>query len=224
VSNNQSDSQPTGFRNRPRRPSVASREVVTGLDRLERGGSFFGGALALLSSSLVVLILTTKVARTKVPKSGTCPTYYNLVHHECVRTTFSAVLPQYVLALVLGLGILWFAYRRKRSGVIVFSLILGAMLGVLSGGIFFVFLGIWLGLRAYRLQKYGVPSFNAASRIARENAAAKREGRAPRSIEEVTGESVAQARQRGRNATTATSTRRPTPSARYTPKKTKRKR
>jgi hypothetical protein len=130
------------------------------------------------------------------------------------------------IVLFLALCLLWFAFRKRRSAVIVFSLLMGFLLGPLSAGIFFMFLGTWLALRAYRLQKYGVASFNAANRIARENSIAKREGRAPRPVEEVLGESTATIRERANKARASkgvvTTSTRPSASSRYTPKKTKR--
>ena len=107
---------------------------------------------------------------------------------------------------IIGLFILFFAFRRKRSGVIVSCLLLGLYIGALSNGLLFVFVGGWLIIRAQRLSKYGDASFSGSSRRAKEISKARKEGR------------VAPA--------AGAPTLKPTPEAskRYTPKQRKRRR
>jgi hypothetical protein len=47
-------------------------------------------------------------------------------------------------------------------------------------GIVFLFLGVWLIVRAFRLQRYGEASWSGSNKAAREMAQAKKEGRAPK--------------------------------------------
>ena len=78
---------------------------------------------------------------------------------------------------IIGLFILFFAFRKKRAGVIVSCLLLGLYIGALSNGLLFVFVGGWLIIRAQRLTKYGDASFSGSSRKAKEISKARREGK-----------------------------------------------
>jgi len=107
---------------------------------------------------------------------------------------------------------LYFTLRRKRAGVACFAVFLGLGLG-LSAGVVFLFLGVWLILRAYRLQKYGVAGMLASNRIAREGVTGRRESPTPNAT-------IARA---STNPTSKAATP-PPASKRYTPKKPPRKR
>jgi hypothetical protein len=115
---------------------------------------------------------------------------------------------------------LFFALRRKRAGVATFAVFLGLGLGLGSGLVFF-FVGAWLIMRAYRLQKYGTPTMMGSNRVAREMAQARKEGREP-DIETYTGSTGTST-----SSTSRTSSSKKTPpksatpeaSKRYTPKK-----
>jgi hypothetical protein len=192
-----------------------------GIDKVERGVSFFAGALAMVLAALFVPHLTknTWVTQTAKPVKGhTCaaPYHWNTVAKTCTHlklTHWTAWLPQFLLILVMGLAILLFAVIRKRVGVAFSGFLLGLALGTV--GLPFLFLGAWLLLRALRLQRYGDASFFGSSRIAREQAIAKREGRAPAP------------RARTKEKESAPDSPRlaaPAPSKRYTPKKPTRKR
>jgi hypothetical protein len=119
------------------------------------------------------------------------------------------------LVLAFGLLIWFFGYRAKRAGVIFGCVFLFLILGITMGAVF-LFSGAYLLIRALRLQRYGVASFAGSSKIARERAKARKEGRDPNTI---TAETV------GTSSAPAAAPRTPpTASARYTPKKQQRRR
>lgn len=197
---------------RARRPSAAPREAILGLDKLERNLSYFGAVIAVISSLLFIphLLKNTWITDTAKPsKSKTCATGYKLVASLCekhVLTHPSYWWPQFGALLVIGLFIALFAWRNKRTGVIVASILLGLASGV--AGILFLALGAWLLIRAFRLQRYGDATFRGSNDVARARGRASREKRPAR------GE---------RGARTAASSegapKPPAPSKRYTPKK-----
>jgi hypothetical protein len=104
------------------------------------------------------------------------------------------------------------------------AVFLGLGLGLGSGLVFF-FLGAWLIIRAYRLQKYGTPSMLTSNRVAREMATARKEGREP-DIEAITGNPTTLTKGVTKPSSTSAPAKLPTPEAskRYTPKKPPRKR
>lgn len=204
---------------RTRRQSVAPREVVLGLDSLEHGISLFGACIALVLALVtgiewarnLPLITTTKHVKGQAcPK--TFPKHVGELCEHVVYTTRSEWEVKFLFILVVALCVLYFTLRRKRAGVACFAIFLGLGLGLGSGLVFF-FLGAWLIVRAYRLQKYGVASMLGSNRVAREMGAAKREGRSARPSRGERAESKAEA------AKVA-----PSASKRYTPKKPPRKR
>jgi hypothetical protein len=182
-----------------------------GIDELERKASFVAGGLALILAAVLSPHLfknTTVIDKLTPSKSNTCTAGYHLVGSMCQKatiTTPSDWLVQFLEILVIGAFILFFAYRRKRAGVAVASLLLGLALG--SVGVGFLFFGGWLIVRALRLQKYGEASFFASSRKAREVSQAKREARA------------GSTRTRGAKVSAPAASHAPAPSKRYTPKK-----
>jgi hypothetical protein len=207
---------------RGRRPSLAPREVVLGLDRLERRVSFFGAGVALLFALGTAIEWARNVSTiTKVnpSKTDTCPSGY---HHltsratsiceEISKTSQGGWEIRFFFILLIALCILYFTVRRKRAGVACFAVFLGLGLGFGTGFIFFL-LGVWLIIRAYRLQKYGEAGFVSSNRVAKEMGQAKREGRS------VTASSTSDSKDATSRATTA-----PAASKRYTPKKPPRRR
>ena len=183
-----------------------------GLDLIERRASYVGGALALLLAALYSprLLHDTWVTDTAKPSAtNTCAPKYHLVDKSCTYrhlTHPSDWILYFLVLLVFGLGILFFAWRRKRAGVTVTSLMIGLAVGII--GLPFLFLGGWLVIRALRLQKYGDATFVGSSRAARDAAdqrrAEKRSG-APRSRKDVVD-------------VESTLLKPPAPSKRYTPK------
>ncbi|HEY5104102.1 MAG TPA: hypothetical protein VII65_03565 [Acidimicrobiales bacterium] len=206
---------------RARRPSLAPREVVLGLDRIERRVSLLGAIFAFAISVVPALdwLRNVKTLSKLTPsKTNLCPAGYHLAASYCEKLTASrsSWAIQFIFVFVVALCILAFTLRRSRAGVACFDVFLG--LGHVSGvGVIFFGIGAWLIVRAYRLQKYGDPTFAGSNRVAREMNQAKREGRAPnvastKSTNDSPSKSVA------KSATP------PPASKRYTPKKPPRRR
>ncbi|MGA2294634.1 MAG: hypothetical protein ABSG24_05360 [Acidimicrobiales bacterium] len=195
----------------PKRPAAASREVVMGLDKIERGTSLLAAGLALVLALISAprLFKNTIITSTATPsKSHTCTKGYHLAKAVCeklITTHPSYWLPQFLLILVVGFGLAGFAYFRRRVGVIVLSLLLGLALGRV--GLIFLIFGGWLIIRAFRLQRYGDATFAGSGAKAREVSKARRE-----------------AKREGRtyktpDKTVASLPKPPAESKRYTPKK-----
>ncbi len=203
---------------------MASREAVLGLDTLERKLSV---TLALIALGFGIFFFVQWATNAKIVKSAkplahnACTSGYHYVVSSglCQQSSYDrgAWLLQFIVVVVLGLAILYTAWRKKRAGVATFALLLGLFLGVAGLGVVFFFFGAWLMLRAYRLQKYGDATWKGSNRVAREMAEARRSGRAPRPTA-APASSTAVAPAPPRAATP------PPPSKRYTPKKQSRRR
>jgi hypothetical protein len=212
---------------RGKRPSLAPREVVLGLDPLERGISIFGASIAFVLAIVTAVewkrnlptITTTKYKAGKACPSA-FPTHVNTLCEHIVKTTRTEWEVKFFFIVIVAACIMFFALRRKRAGVATFAVFLGLGLGLGSGLVFF-FMGAWLIMRAYRLQKYGIATMMGSNRVAREMAQARKEGRDP-DIEQYTGttttSSTSAPRTRGSKKTPAKTTT-PEASKRYTPKK-----
>ena len=195
---------------------MAPREVVMGLDDVERGVGIFGGVIALVLAAIYIPHLTknTWITETAKPTNNKCPEGYKLVLEECQKhllTHPSYWIPQFVATLVIGASLIIFSILRKRAGVCVAAFLLGLDLG--TAGLVFLFLGGWLVVRAFRLQKYGDATFRGSNAKAREMAKAKKEGR-----EYVAAQDSDSTKPAPKAATP------PVASKRYTPKKPPRKR
>lgn len=198
---------------------MAPREAVLGLDSFERKISLVGAGTALIFA-LATLTEWIKnaaiIATLALSKTNTCPSGYHFVKVKslCEKVTHTSSGQwevRFLFITVVALCIFYFALRRKRAGVACFSIFLGLGLGVATGLVFF-FLGAWLIVRAYRLQKYGDASFFGSNRVAKETGQAKRADRATR------------AASKGESSLATTKTAAPTASKRYTPKKPPRRR
>lgn len=183
------NSEPSSPNKRRRqRTSVAPREVVLGLDRVEWGLSLFATFVAMVLAIFTAIewIRNSPITKeTKPSSTNACPSGYHLVHaiKMCEKITRSVRGQwgiQFLFIFVVGLCLLYFVLRRKRAGVACFAIFLGFYLGILSAGAIFFFLGAWLILRAYRLQKYGDATFFGSNRAAKEIGQARRAGRAER--------------------------------------------
>jgi hypothetical protein len=206
---------------------LAPREVVLGLDPLERGLSLFGASIALVLAIVTAIewarnlpVITTKkyVAGKSCPSAY--PTHVNTLCEHIVKTTRTEWEVKFFFILIVALCILYFAIRRKRAGVACFAIFLGLGLGLGSGLVFF-FLGAWLIIRAYRLQKYGIATMLGSNRVAREMATARKEGRAP-NLEPITDSSSTPSKGASKSVSSKPTT--PEASKRYTPKKPPRRR
>lgn len=195
------------------------------IDKVERGVSLFAGGIAVILALILIphLLKNTTVTDTakKALKKPFCTKPYHLVVSQCqhVRLTHpSAWWPQFIEIVVFGAAIILFALIHRRVGVIVAGLVLGLALG--TAGLPFLFLGGWLMVRAFRLQKWGDATFTGSNRAAREINKARREGR------DVTPRAQRSARGTQANADGATprAIAPPAPSKRYTPKQKPRKR
>ncbi len=197
---------------------MVPRQVVLGIDKMERGISFVAGAIALFLALLISphLFKNSYVTDTLKPsKSNSCVSGYHLLNHLCSRTRLthpSDWLPQFLEILIVGLAIVAFAWWRKRAGVAVGALFLGLALGTV--GLPFLFLGGWLIIRALRLQKYGDATFRGSSAQAREQAKARRQEKRSPSTKSKT-------RTKTKSPTSSVA---PSASKRYTPKQQPRKR
>lgn len=211
---------------RGRRTSLAPREVVLGLDPLERGISIFGASIAFVLAIVTAIewkrnlpTITTKA----VAKGKACPSSYptrvNTLCEHIVKTTRTEWEVKFFFIFLVAACILYFALRRKRAGVATFAVFLGLGLGLGSGLVFF-FMGAWLIMRAYRLQKYGVATMMGSNRAAREMAQARKEGREP-NIEPYAGSSGTTSASSRPSPSKKTPPKPTTPEAskRYTPKK-----
>src|ERR1700722_5123499 len=212
---------------RGRRQSLAPREVVLGLDPLERGISLFGASIAFVLAIVTAIewkrnlptITTTKYKAGKACPSA-FPTHVNTLCEHIVKTTRTEWEVKFFFIVLVAACILFFALRRKRAGVATFAVFLGLGLGLGSGLVFF-FVGAWLIMRAYRLQKYGTPTMMGSNRVAREMAQARKEGREP-DIEAYTGSTGTPTSPTSRTSSskkTPPKSTTPEASKRYTPKK-----
>ena len=199
--------------------------MILGLDQTERNFSYFGGVVALILAAIFIprLLKNTWITETAKPKGTTCPTGYTYHASECTKQVLthpSYWVPQFLIALIIGLVMLAFAYRRKRAGVVTCALLLGLSMG--TTGFIFLLLGGWLVVRAFRLQKFGDATFKGSNARAREMAQAKKEGRVLESSGSSASDSSSKSGSKSAKASTKPST--PAPSKRYTPKQQPRKR
>lgn len=180
--NENTESAPARSSKRAKSPSAAPREVVMGLDRFEKIVSYFAGYITLVLAG--VEFITSKHTHTllsyKLGKAMACKTGYKLFHLYCEKSVLASPSAARINAAVLtglGLTLLYFVLRKKRAGVIFVCVFLFLVLGVNAGALF-LFVGGWLMIRAFRLQKYGDASFSGSGKKAREVAAQRRAERA----------------------------------------------
>lgn len=164
---------------------MVSREVVFAMDDVERKVSLFGVGIAMVVSLIYAIAWIKKspvITKQAYVKGKACPSAFSKhVGAYCehiLRQTNSFWATHFLLVFVVGLIILFFALRRKRAGVACFACFLGVGLQVV--GLVFLFLGVWLIVRAFRLQRYGEASWSGSNKAARELARARREGREPK--------------------------------------------
>jgi hypothetical protein len=189
------------------------------MDKVERSVSLFGVGIAIIVSLVPLYAWINKSPLTttvKKVKGKACAARFTLHGEFCEHTLKNAQshwAVQFLFVFVVALIMLFFALRRKRAGVACFACFLGVGLGI--SGVVFVFLGAWLIVRAFRLQRYGEASWNGSNKVAREMAQARREGRDPTPKSKASSDTPAVAP--GPVAP-------PAPSKRYTPKQKPRKR
>lgn len=221
IDSSPDDQKPRRYMREAKAPS-ASRQAVMGLDNLEQKFSYAGAGVALLFVLFYIperLLKNTSITVTASKlKNGKCPSSFALVKSVCSKidiTHPSYWILSFCFIVVMGVAVAAFAYLRKRPGVIVACFMLGLASGIVgSAGIAFLALGAWLAVRAFRLNKYGDPTFRGSNIKARERAQERRATRGTRA-------STPRAK-RGKTSSTPVS-RTPAPSKRYTPKKTNRR-
>jgi hypothetical protein len=192
------------------------------MDHIERNVSLFGVAIAIIISlvSLTAWIKKSPVITTKkYIKGKACPKAFPVHKLEfcenILKESSSYWATRFLFVFIVALLLLFFTLRRKRAGVACFACFLGIGLGI--AGVVFVFLGAWLIVRAFRLQRYGDATWTGSNKIAREVAQAKREGRDATPKPKPSSSSPTAALPPGPVAP-------PTASKRYTPKQKPRKR
>jgi hypothetical protein len=163
-----------------RRPSVAPREVVLGLDRVERIVSLFSGYIAVVLAAFSLIGWLNNAAidsTTKYVKGKACPALYRHVNTLCIHSYHdkSGWEIQFYVVAALALATLYFGFMRKRAGVIVTTFLLVFKLG-LGIGFVFLFTACWLLIRAWRLNKYGDPTLRGSAQIAKDMSTAKKHG------------------------------------------------
>ena len=187
------------------------------MDKVERNVSLFGVGIAIIVSLVPLYAWINKSPLTttvKKVKGKACAATYTINRKGgdlCVHTLKNAQSHwaiQFLFVFVVALIILLFALRRKRAGVACFACFLGIGLGI--SGVVFVFLGAWLIVRAFRLQRYGEASWTGSNKVAREMAQARREGRDPTPKD-------TKAKDASAPAVTPGPATPPAPSKRYTP-------
>ena len=185
------------------------------LDDFERKISYAAAAVGLIYAAIYIPHLlknTYLTSTTKALKDGSCPSKFHLVAKVCTKSVLthpSYWWPFFIVTMILVVAMGLFAFFRNRVGIIVAGILIAFTTNVSAGFAFFI-LAAWLITRAYRLNKYGDASMKGAGQRSAQNAALRRQERQSR---------------RGRAATPATESARPTPtpSKRYTPKKTPRR-
>ena len=198
------------------RTEGASREVIFGIDPLERRWSFGIGGIGLLLSALFALAPIKTYVEQK-PQNGACSTGYTLVEKMCQKNVLLnfAADPRFYLLLAGSIAIMFFTWRKRRVGIIVAAFMIGLSLG--NFGLPFLALGGWLAIRAFRLQKYGDPTFvgsNQQSRLRAQERAANRKK----------GIGYSRGKKSDSDPSAAPVRPKPAPSKRYTPKQTGRRR
>jgi len=124
-----------------------------------------------------------------------------------------------ILAVILAgaLAILFFSWRKNRVGIIVAAFMMGLMLQKYSISMPYLILGGWLGIRAFRLQKYGDPTFVGSNQQARLRAQERAANRKK-------GIGYSRGKKSDSDPSAAPVRPKPAPSKRYTPKQTGRRR
>jgi hypothetical protein len=177
------------------------RAAMTRLDATETKWSKAGLAIAALIGAIIVVYLAADHPTKKVTDKV----------HGVTHTHFVPLSDTYLLvgAIVLAFCVLgYIGIRRQRRTLVVFALFICGFAFTLVFaplGLALIFLGGWLMLRAYRIQKFGT----ANAKLAAREAAARKPRR--------------ERKEAARAPVTPTGHKPPTANKRYTPKAAPRK-
>ena len=185
--------------------SEVSREEIIGLNGLESKLGYFAAGIGLVSALLALPNFlkgkATVLLDTQKPSAKhLCASGYHLVTSLCEKQVIqSHAYWTYTFfgLLIMGVLLALASWRRSRAALIVVALVFGLVEG--AAGWLFIALAAWLLIRAFRLQKYGDPTFKGSNAVARERG----RNRQPR----------------GKAAAPEIGKAAPAPSKRYTPKK-----
>ena len=196
-------------------PPAERKIAMRTMDRNEIRFGYLASAIALLFSLLATVPFMfgpSQVTKTAKEVNGACPATYELVKGVCTQTTIRQpsyyVLPL-ILYLVLSLSIFVTTRMKRRVATTFTTLLTGVAFTSISiaiGAPLLIY-GIWLFLRARRIQRFGTTDAKIAAKLSAEQRVARKNG-APRPT----------ARERAKNSKTAKPTG-PQASKRYTPKK-----
>jgi len=213
---------------RTRATSAVPREVVLGIDATEQKVAYwlvgFGAVLSLILAYLAVFVGHVTVTAEKKAVNGTCPPLANYdkvklvgdtCHYSQVTSLGGLAIDIAILAVAMA-AMYYFARRKRRSGIIficfgLFLALSGFLPAYFIPGLIYLGAAVWLMLRAWRLQKYGVVSAREIAQIKRDPSSAKKSDGKSVPMKPVTENSDSPRRAAE-------------PSKRYTPKKTTKKR
>ena len=138
------------------------RAAMTKLDATETKWSKAGLAIAAFIGAIIVVYLAADHPTKKVTEK-----VHGVTHTHLVPLSGTYLL---VGAIVVGFALLGFeGIRRKRRTLVVFALFIDGFAFTLVFaplGLALIFLGGWLMLRAYRIQKFGTANAKLAAREA----------------------------------------------------------
>ena len=201
---------------RRRRESLVPRSEILGLNQLEQRVSWAAAIFAYALAAFTALLWARNqptVTKAATLTNGTCPKGFHFVSRTCEQITHVSQGSwefRFFFIMIVAVALSYFSWRQKRAGVATFAIFLGLGNGVFFGPLYLL-LGVWLIMRAFRLQKYGDASFKGANRAAREQAAERKVARGSRTKTKTTS---------GRSSSpSAEGTKTPPASKRYTPKK-----
>jgi hypothetical protein len=138
------------------------RAAMTKLDATETKWSKAGLAIAAFIGAIIVVYLAADHPTKKVTEK-----VHGVTHTHLVPLSGTYLL---VGAIVVGFALLGFeGLRRRRRTLVVFALFIDGFAFTLVFaplGLALIFLGGWLMLRAYRIQKFGTANAKLAAREA----------------------------------------------------------